>query len=362
MIFPASVFDRVDRYIARIFWSSYLVTFVFFFGLFYVFDLFGNADDFFKIADRQGVAGHRMLGWVVAYYAYYTPAVFLQISPFVTVIGVMVALARLGRANELVPILMSGRSVFRMLRPIFVWACVLTVGMIVVQEIIAPYVASRRIELREFLTEGVRVFELEQPVPDQQGNTWVNVRFNLASQELESGWVLRQEGELAEYGHVEGGFYDHDHRAWRFPEGVTMDISDGTASTQKTVKVIESSMDPKTIEANKMEAFDLSLKQLGLLVVQTGKPRFQVLLHYHITFPLTNVLLILLAVPFVIRYEKRRVLLGLATAFMLCSAYFGVDFAFRALGEGPLHPVLAAWFTPIFFGALGISLFDGIRT
>ena len=63
--------------------------------------------------------------------------------------------------------------------------------------------------------------------------------------------------------------------------------------------------------------------------------------------------LVLLALPFVIRYERKGLLLGLAFAFMSCGLYFGFDFALRGLGENHLHPVLAAWFTPIFFGALG---------
>lgn len=353
--------DRVDRYIGRVFWSSYGVTFLFFYGMFFVLDFFSTADDFFSTASNLQVTPWRMIGRVAAYYLYNTPAVFLQIAPFVTVIGVIVTIARLARQNELVPILMSGRSVFRMLRPIFVYGMLLTIGMICIQELVAPRVASRRIALREYLRDGEHIYSVNQGIEDIQGNTWFSMQYNMANHRLVKAWVSRSLTEgVTEFGPIEDAYYDEARRGWTI-EGPAELRTDQMQAPRK-VRFIESSMTPRQVEAKKREAFDLSLKELGELAATTGQQRFTVLFHYHITFPVTNVLLILLAVPFVMRYDKRSVYIGLAVAFLLCGAYFAVDFGFRALGEKQIHPVLAAWFSPIFFGALGISLFDGIRT
>ena len=141
-----------------------------------------------------------------------------------------------------------------------------------------------------------------------------------------------------------------------------LEYDDATGQRERTLDGFESSVTPRQITAGAKEPFDLSFAELGALFGRTKQARFQVLLHYHITFPITNLLLLLLALPFVVRYDRQRVMHGLAIAFLLCIAYFGVDSALRSLGEQRLHPVLAAWFTPLFFGALGISLFDGMKS
>jgi lipopolysaccharide export LptBFGC system permease protein LptF len=88
-----------------------------------------------------------------------------------------------------------------------------------------------------------------------------------------------------------------------------------------------------------------------------------VLLHYHLTFPLSNLLLLLLGLPFVLRPGSRSLLLGMVIAIMICGAYFAFDAMCRNFGEkGELHPVLAAWFGVIFFGSLGIVLLDSVKT
>ncbi len=357
--------DRVDRYIARIFCSSYLVAFLFFFGAFVVIDLFSRADDFIETAGALGIPGGKMVSMVAALYLYSSPSVFLQVAPFVTVIGVIVTVARILQANELIPILMSGRSVFRTLRSVFLMGGILTLIMILIQELVSPYVGSRRISLAEYLSDGERVFDLDIFIQDQQGRIWSKVKFDPATEIVHEASLSLREGEQGEvFAHGVAQFlrYDQAAKVWRAKEPFDWTVENDKVVTVEQLTEIESSIDPAQIGALLKEAFDLSFQELGHLSALTEEPRYQVLLHYHVTFPLTNVLLILLALPFVIRYEKRSMLLGLAAAFFVCGVYFGIDMAMRSLGENYLHPVLAAWFTPIFFGALGISLFDGIRT
>ena len=366
--------DRVDRYIVRIFVSSYLVAFLFFFGAFVVIDLFSNIDDFIDTGRAHNLEGSDIFRRVCGYYLYGSPAVFLQVAPFVTVIGVIVTVARLQQANELIPILMSGRSVYRTLRPIFVCGGVLTILMILMQELVAPHVAARRISIGEFLKDGHQHVAVESSLVDEQGNLWRGIKYDVKRDKIIEATVeRREEGRVLLARKVRDLVYDHSSNppGWRATgpgfHWLEIGYEAGAEKRQETeARFIVSSLEPRQIDAYMMEAFDLSFRDLGFLVATTPmerhRPRYIVLLHYHITFPLTNVLLILLALPFVVRYEKKGLMVGLALAFVSCALYFGSDFALRSLGENHLHPVLAAWFTPIFFGALGISLFDGIRT
>jgi len=164
--------DRVDRYVLRYFGSSLVVVFLFFFGFFMVIDLFANAEDFIDTARKQGVAARTMTGWVAGYYLYKSPAVFLQVAPFVTVIGALVAVARMNRSNELIPVLMAGRSIFRMLRPLFMAAFVLAAFMLFVQEFVAPASSDHRLAKYSFLHDGRLNVRVRAPLSDEQGNQW----------------------------------------------------------------------------------------------------------------------------------------------------------------------------------------------
>jgi len=357
--------DAVDRYVSRIFWSSYAVSFVFFFGFFVVLDLFTKVDTFLERAGELRLTGNELLRLVLKFYLCSSPLVFLQVAPFVTVIGVIVALARLQRHNELIPVVMSGRSLFRMLRPVFCYAALLTLAMLYVQEHVAPRVSDSRIALDELLRRGKRTFEVDRPIKDREGWLWTQLRYDGIREEVVEAWVSRVRPLRIEHGRIRGARFDAEREVWIVPGGVTLEINDIDAAAgvhHQSAEEFPSSLRPAQIVAWRKEAFDLSVAELGLLYSLTGEDRYKVLLHYHITFPLTNLLLILLTTPFVLRFDRRSAVVGLAIAFVFCGVYFGVDFSLRGLGERHLHPVLAAWFSPIFFGALGISLFDGIRT
>jgi lipopolysaccharide export LptBFGC system permease protein LptF len=110
------------------------------------------------------------------------------------------------------------------------------------------------------------------------------------------------------------------------------------------------------LELSWRETIELSQRDPDNVVYQT-------LLHYLITFPLANLVLVLVGLPLLMRHERGRGALAAAGAFGLCLTYFAADFVCRTLGlQGSLEPVLSAWLPILFFGSLGIALYDSMRT
>ena len=90
---------------------------------------------------------------------------------------------------------------------------------------------------------------------------------------------------------------------------------------------------------------------------------YQMVLQYHVTFPLGNVVLVLIGLPLLMHHERRRGARNLAAGSCLCILYFATDFVFRKLGlENALEPKMAAWMPILVFGSLGIVLFDSMKT
>ena len=90
---------------------------------------------------------------------------------------------------------------------------------------------------------------------------------------------------------------------------------------------------------------------------------YQTLWQYQLTFPLANLVLLLVGLPAMMAHERRRTTDRMVLGGLLCLFYFGTDFVSRNLGlEGDLSPLLASWTPVLLFGSLGVVLFESMRT
>ncbi len=152
-----SVFRKMDRYVGGYFISSYLVCFMFFLGIFIVLDLVPRLDDILEASPAAQEKGQSLFVLVVRYYAFKVPEIFLQVAPYLTLMAAMFTVTRLRKANELIPMVMAGVSIFRIVLPIFLLAAFLTAAMITVQEFVAsPFATSRLLAETFLLGEGTR--------------------------------------------------------------------------------------------------------------------------------------------------------------------------------------------------------------
>ncbi|MBU0753690.1 MAG: LptF/LptG family permease [Planctomycetes bacterium] len=365
--------SKIDRYIGMYFISSYIICFIFFLGLFVVIDLVPKVDnilDTAPLAAEKGRSLFLMTGW---YYLMKVPEIFLMVAPYLTVMAAMFCMSRLRKNNELIPMIMAGVSIFRVLLPIFVCSAFLLVGMVFVQELVAPYCAGQRMLEESFLLDQEEQLLIERKVFwDQEGREIVVKNFNVATQVIGGANIsfLEQEAGQVINTSIKGRllrWLGPEERAWSMEEGtqVTENLSDLEAnSIQKPIKVFYTDLTPDDIITSLKDPNEMTFKEIQrAYALNTKDKRWKILLHYHITFPLSNMLLLLLGLPFVLRYETRSNFLGLAIALFICGGYFILDVIMRDLGtKDQIHPIIAAWFASIFCGAVGIYLFDSIKS
>ena len=90
---------------------------------------------------------------------------------------------------------------------------------------------------------------------------------------------------------------------------------------------------------------------------------YQTLTQYHLTFPLANLVLLVVGLPLLLRHERGAGAEGLARGLLLCLFFFAADFVCRNLGvQGALDPLLASWLPVLFFGSLGVVLYASMPT
>ena len=94
---------------------------------------------------------------------------------------------------------------------------------------------------------------------------------------------------------------------------------------------------------------------------EPGNPRYSVMFHSRVAYPLTNFVLLFLGIPFIIGFERmsRNIFLRIGISVLICCAFYVLSYVCANLGNmGILHPILAAWLPIVMFGSLGLFLFD----
>jgi len=360
----------LDRYIGGLFVAAYATALLLVIGLQLVIYLASNLDQFEPWPDGTTPATLD----VIRFYLLNTPYLYLQVAPYVTAIAGLFTVSRMIRNNETVAALAAGVSAQRLLLSILFGGATATVAMIGLREWAAVAVGPRRDALLDMLEEQRREPVYESTwFNDRVGDT-VHIReFRPATgsppvSELRGLDILGRRGDVVIQQTARRGIWASGRTGprWVVEEGFWQEVDD-----QKTRRPIGELQDlaftPRDILTaikGRDKPLELSFAEIDtLLRAEPNDTGYQTLLQYSITFPIANLLLLLVSLPLLLGRERGHQLEGIVGGFLMCVLYFAVDFVCRALGmEGTLSPLVSSWLPVLLFGSFGIALFESART
>lgn len=364
---------RVDRYVLALYASSYATALLLVVGLYLVLDMASNLDDYL----RQGPDGTRAGAVVIAhYYALHLPFLFLQVAPFVTLIAGLFTVSKLVRHAEAVAALAAGISAQRLLAPIVVTAALVGAAMFGLREAASYGLAERRDALRHYLDEkDAHPVHANLFLRDGRGNLVKLARYAPRPPDGGPPQALGLEEHLLDGARTtttlaERAVWDADADPprWRLEGGRrTVAVGGGEQRTEAAEALAGFAFTPRlanTFQRAREEPQELSFAEARELGARDpDNVAYRTLLQYHVTFPLGNLVLVLVGLPLLLRHERGGGARTLAGAFLLCVGYFAADFVCRNLGiQGALDAPIAAWLPVLVFGSLGIVLYEGMRT
>lgn len=362
-------FSRLDRYVASLFVKSYGMCLFFFVGLYLVAQNLSNLRHYVDAARVFDLSAWELFDSILHYSAVDVPFVFLLSSPFITLMAAIFTLLHLRASNEITPILTSGVSLYRALLPILLGGALLTAGMIGMQEWFVPRLSLERTRLRSFLEERENPNESDQVpiVQDRKGNHAFVERWIYDAEKAEGFHITKIEPDTKTIREVNAvwAIWDDESHRWILGGGEERVRHEDGRTTSRSVDSVEGTgITPSLLLSKMKDPIDLSFTELAMLFrMDPANPTWRILLHFHVTFPLANLLLLLLGLPLALRPEARGTLVGIAECAGVCVSYFLLDYIMRELGtRGVLHPVMAVWTPVILYGSLGITLFDSMRT
>ena len=359
----------IDRYVLRLFASSYLAAFFLVVGLFLIIDMALNLDGILA-ADESG--NQPALGIVLQFYALKVPFLYLEMSPYVTLVAGMFTASKMTRFNEVVAALNAGVSMRRLFAPVLLAAGALALGMFGLREWATQDLGLRLVRLQDFLEERrpTPIFE-DVRVFDRDGRAITLDRFYPAGAEgqparFEGLGCRHRDGEESVVLSAQAGHYLGAGR-WELVGGLRQAVGSEKSRHEPLQRLDGNHFTPEDVMTAWKGAENpmaLSFSESNrLLARDPSNAQFRTLFHYHVTFPLAGLVLLCIGLPFVLAQDRGKGAERVSMGFFLCVLFFGLEFISRTLGlQGQLSPLFAAWLPILGFGALGSVLFGSMRS
>jgi lipopolysaccharide export system permease protein len=383
----------LDRYLLRSFLTNYLMALFVLISLYVVLDLSFNSDEFTEAITEgadQGGSYMRSLSQVAVniadYYFFNIPLYFSQLSGVITLFAGCVTLARLQRQNEVTAILSSGTSLYRLAMPIILAGLVMNGLLVFDQEILLPSIAPKLARPRDNV-EGARTWDL-WCLKDRDGRLFSARKFSPKEQEIAGLTVIERfndPGDPVNYDQLRSVIradrakWDEQKGGWDLTQrGILLEVGRQTAvgtakgASEKldpvAISFYETDLSPSNLQLRKSAQW-LDFLSLGEVTVLEKRgdaepARVARIRHTRFTLPISNMVLLMLGIPFFMNRLPGNVLGQGAKALAICAVAFLITFLGQQIVEpsGGFWQPLPYWLPIFIFGPISVLLMDNVKT
>jgi lipopolysaccharide export system permease protein len=299
------------------------------------------------------------------------------------------------RDNELLCLTVSGVSILRVLRPLFVVAVGVVLLYVANRELVLPRLLVNLVEGDTIMSQGDSDVVYNFQRRDGMGNYIFIREYHIFAKEMRGIMITSYFPSAQTQGHLvparllqarEGrwqrdsdgrerwvlygwqvSFYRPDRTPQERPPLRPLPADEGLAlrwpgeSTRGEGEMV-SDLEPHQIRKQSEELAYYSTAELARLVrVSPGNDDLVASYHRRFASPAGIVVLLLLGLPFALRGYGASTFRSIGIGIFLCFGYYVADAACLYLGTGgTLPPVAAAWLPVLVFGPVGFYLLDSV--
>lgn len=355
----------LDRYIFIRVLQPLIYCVLGFVSVWLVFDLSENAPAF--------IENKAPLSLVAEFYLLRAPEIILMSLPVGLLLASLYALTQMSRRNEIISMLCAGRSVIRLLMPLFILGLILTAIATALNYAAAPHAGAVKTEILSDISKGgdlnrkaVRGHLFRNREDRRFWHIW---RLNPAIERLQWVQIIQEDenGNLQRNYYAEKAAYDHQTHTWRLDNGKVVDFTpQGDIKDQRwfeVLKIRDFSETPWRISSSVLDANLLSVPELHEYLTNNAHfsparlAPYRTQLAYRWALPWGSFVAILIAGPLGIVYSRRGLMGSITMAIGLFFFMVLGSSVFLALGKGHrIDPMLAAWTPVVIFGGVGVLM------
>jgi lipopolysaccharide export system permease protein len=350
----------LDLYIIRRFLATFLFTLVALSLLFVIIDLFERLDTFID----RGVT----LAQATMYYVTYLPFIMQLVIPVCSLLAALFSVGRLAAFNEVTAMRASGQSATRFLAPFIFIAILISCGQVWFNGWIVPAATSMNMDMkRSVMNEGYgeSLFNLYfRDTPTR------NVTIEYYDRDVKEARGV----SIEEFGSVdhprlqwsidaESMVWDTVGREWRAMRATRRTFKNGAITVEElTDTVLPFRIRHDQIVRLQHEADELTFDEVEDYIATLkagGKDTRRQEVEYYAdwAFPFSNIIVVLIAVPFASVRRRGGIAVNVAAAMILAFAYIAFTEVSKAIGAvTDLTPDIIGWSANILF--LGVALIN----
>lgn len=362
----------MDRYISRLFLSSFFLCT----GILALIFILG---DFSEKAGDYGEFEDPLLG-TMRFYILQLPMVLNLILPYTLLLGVLWTLTKLSGSSEITGMLQSGRSLLRITAPILLGSCIISVYFGIFGFHWAPNANLYRKLMFSALSESKNLeadpYAQHARYRNDADNRIWNIRIppgiDTPGAPLQDVHIeqFSSPGKLKYEIFAQSAMWDPITRTWTFHNAVKRQHPE--QKSLKTIPVFDShrrtiitdfSETPWQLISPSLRADTQGTPQIiDQLENRTVNSEFARSLrtekHVRIARLFSCIILAFIAIPSSITFQRRSAMTGVGIAIFLAAAMLFLYEVFPiAAAAGYLPPWLGAWFPNIIYGSIAIYLF-----
>ena len=356
----------VDRYLVREYLTFMGIGLLVAAALFVVIDLGQTLDRYLRAKPP--------LLYILEHFAYRLPAALHGGLPVVMLVATIFLYLSLSRYHELTALKAAGVSLYRVSLPVLGLALLVAIGSGFFQELALPVLNERGDEVDRVKIRGQAPRHLQS-----QQRLWLrsaDSRFyrvellHPGTSDMYGVTVLELDRDFHLTGRLDARRAHWTAPGWELSEGAYREI--GREGQVQTVPFVWTALDLK----EEMEDFTriqkpvsaMSYRELRDYVTELEAAGFQVKkylveLYSKLSFPLVNLAMVLVAIPFALQSPRGGRVFGIGLAIAIMAGYLVVHYVALAFARADLlPPLLAAWTANVIFFGIGISLLLRART
>jgi len=305
---------------------------------------------------------------VAEYLLNVSPYFLYNIMPLSILLAVLVTLGVMQRTNEITAIKATGISIYRIVVPLMVAACLLAGGLFFSDQFYLPYTNKRQDALRNeikgkppqtYLNPGrkwifgqhnnIYYYQLFDSDRNEFGSLAV-FQFDPASFQLTRRiYSVRAHWESSLQRWVCTRGWERTLRGSAIDNYRTFDVSTFAALSEPPAYFKKEVKQSSEMNYEELRRYIRDLQESGFDVL-----RLKVQLQKKLAFPIIALVMAILAIPFSLSAGKRGTVAGVAIAVGIAVVYWTVSGLFEAMGNiSQLPPLLAAWSPDLIFGLVG---------
>jgi LPS export ABC transporter permease LptG len=361
----------LDRYLFRNFIEPFLLAVGAFLGVWLIFDLSDHGADFFRNGASPAQVG--------LFYLLQLPQILLIALPIAILLALLFCCGRMSRSNEIISMLSSGRSLGRVLMPLFVSGAAMSVLCLWLNYQLAPRAeAAKRASLEDIRRSKGRDMPRDQVdghlFRDRlSGRTWFVKRLRPSSSVMEGVQILQQDerGNITRKWYAAKAIHDPVSHRWTLQRGMIVDLNaEGEVLKidnfeERGQRFLEGWLEtPWRIASSRLDAQQLTTPELNEYLrnnydfPEVQLAPFRTTLSDRWALPWFCLVVVFIAAPLSIVFSRRGNLSSAGLAILMFFFMLMSRSLFLALGKaGRLPADVAAWTPQAMFFVAGVFMF-----